>query len=192
MEELHRLAYAQSSCLYTILRATWITLIRTVVLLAARLHMVITVLLMQSLEICHIYEFSNASAKLMTVLTYLWSASLKTCGERVRDFSTSASPGRALSKSDGCQQLFYYVGKSLSNKSLKGLVELLGLESQISGSLDFIYNIDNQISSGSKDNNTYRLQENNNGGLVMEDMHYGPCKNCTSSNQTHDVLQKST
>ena len=99
----------------------------------------------------------------------LWSASLKTCGERVRDFSTSASPGRALSKSDGCQQLFYYVGKSLSNKSLKvyiyspshtpkifpyvialfisyfnmqqweGLVELLGLESQISGSLDFIY-----------------------------------------------------
>ena len=43
----------------------------------------------------------------------------ETCGERVRDFSTSASPGRALSKSDGCQQLFYYVGKSLSNKSLK-------------------------------------------------------------------------
>jgi len=104
--------------------------------------MVITFLLMQSLEICHLYEFSNASSKLITVLTHLcfliskvaektdsiwnklwyldlWSASLKTCGERVRDFPASASPGRALSKSDGCQKLFYYVEKSVSNKSLK-------------------------------------------------------------------------
>ncbi|WZZ25201.1 hypothetical protein YC2023_008602 [Brassica napus] len=33
------------------------------------LHMVIMFLLMQSLEICHLYEFSNASSKLITVLT---------------------------------------------------------------------------------------------------------------------------
>ncbi|WZY69418.1 hypothetical protein YC2023_001658 [Brassica napus] len=50
---------------------------------------------------CHVpFSCKNINLRLQRTYPCLWSASLKTCGERVRDFSTSASPGRALSKSD--------------------------------------------------------------------------------------------
>ncbi|KAG5540710.1 hypothetical protein RHGRI_020817 [Rhododendron griersonianum] len=112
MEELHRLVYAQVLSSHAL---TW-----------------------QNIEICRLYELHKVSSKMMKIAgVHHWKHGKKGSGvfwlQQARD---------EIRLSRIAQQLFDFVGKSISDESFKqweGLIELLGSESRIAGGLEFLH-----------------------------------------------------
>ncbi|OVA20255.1 Nucleoporin Nup85-like [Macleaya cordata] len=95
-------------------------------------------MLLKSLEICRLYELDSISTNLMKIAgIYHWKHGRKGSGvfwlQQARD---------EVRLNRIAQQLFDYVGKSISDDSLKqweGLIELLGSEAKTAGGLEFLH-----------------------------------------------------
>lgn len=95
-------------------------------------------ILLKSLEICRLYELDSVASKIMkTAGVHNWKHGKKGAGvfwlQQARD---------EVRLNKIAQQLFDFVGKSISDESFKqweGLIELLGFESRTAGGLEFLH-----------------------------------------------------
>ncbi|XP_065849595.1 nuclear pore complex protein NUP85 isoform X2 [Euphorbia lathyris] len=146
IEELHRLVYAQVLSSHSL---TW--QIAPVYLISCRnqgmglLEILLyrqpvqnNQLLVKNLEICRLYELDGVSSNIMKIAgVHHWKHGRKGSGvfwlQQARD---EACLNRIA------QQLFDFVGKSISDENFKqweGLIELLGSESRPAGGLEFLH-----------------------------------------------------
>ncbi|KAG5540709.1 hypothetical protein RHGRI_020817 [Rhododendron griersonianum] len=146
MEELHRLVYAQVLSSHAL---TWqiapiylasctkqgMALLK-ILLYKQPVHH--NQILLKNIEICRLYELHKVSSKMMKIAgVHHWKHGKKGSGvfwlQQARD---------EIRLSRIAQQLFDFVGKSISDESFKqweGLIELLGSESRIAGGLEFLH-----------------------------------------------------
>lgn len=146
IEELHRLIYAQVLSSHAL---TWqiapvylascskqgLGLLETLLYRQPVQH---SQTLLKSLEICRLYELDNISSNLKKIAgMHHWKHGRKGCGvfwlQQARD-------GFRLNRI--AEQLFDFVGKSISDDSFKqweGLIELLGCEARTAGGLEFLH-----------------------------------------------------
>ncbi|GFS35424.1 hypothetical protein Acr_00g0039810 [Actinidia rufa] len=112
MVELHRLVYAQFLSSHAL---TW-----------------------QNIEICRLYELDNVRSKITKIAgVHQWKHGKKGFGVF---WLQQASDEVRLNRI--AQQLFDFVGKSISDESFKqweGLIELLGSETRTAGGLEFLH-----------------------------------------------------
>ncbi|KAI8547575.1 hypothetical protein RHMOL_Rhmol07G0206600 [Rhododendron molle] len=147
MEELHRLVYAQVLSSHAL---TWqiapiylasctkqgMALLKILLYKQPVHHN--QILLKVNIEICRLYELHKVSSKMMKIAgVHHWKHGKKGSGvfwlQQARD---------EIRLSRIAQQLFDFVGKSISDESFKqweGLIELLGSESRIAGCLEFLH-----------------------------------------------------
>ncbi|XP_058222651.1 nuclear pore complex protein NUP85 isoform X1 [Rhododendron vialii] len=146
MEELHRLVYAQVLSSHAL---TWqiapiylasctkqgMALLKILLYKQPMHH---NQILLKNIEICRLYELHKVSSKMMKIAgVHHWKHGKKGSGvfwlQQARD---------EIRLSTIAQQLFDFVGKSISEESFKqweGLIELLGSESRIAGGLEFLH-----------------------------------------------------
>ncbi|XP_068656246.1 nuclear pore complex protein NUP85 [Aristolochia californica] len=146
IEELHRLVYAQVLSSHAL---TW--QIAPAYLLSCPKHGLglLEILLckqpiwhnqmiLKSLEICRLYDLDDISSSIMKIAgIHHWKHGRKGSGVY---WLQQARDGHRLSRI--AQQLFYFIGKSISDDGFKqweGLIELLGSEAGTAGGLDFLY-----------------------------------------------------
>ncbi|KAM7493328.1 hypothetical protein LguiB_027937 [Lonicera macranthoides] len=146
IEELHRLVYAQvlsSHALTWQIAPIYLTscMKQGMGLLEILLYMQPVQhnhVLLKNLEICRLYELDSVSSSLMKIAgVHHWKHGRKGCGvfwlQQARD---------EVHLNRIAQQLFDFVGKSVSDESFKqweGLIELLGSESSTAGGLEFLH-----------------------------------------------------
>ncbi|RVW17301.1 Nuclear pore complex protein NUP85 [Vitis vinifera] len=95
-------------------------------------------MLLKTTEICRLYDLESISSSIMKIAgVYHWKHGRKGSGvfwlQQARD---------EFRLNRIAQQLFDFVGRSISDESFKqweGLIELLGSESKIAGGLDFLH-----------------------------------------------------
>ncbi|XAR49495.1 hypothetical protein NMG60_11032721 [Bertholletia excelsa] len=146
IEELHRLVYAQvlsSHALTWQIAPIYLTScvrqgMGVLEILLQKQPVLNSQILLKNIEICRLYELENVSSKMMKVAgMHLWKHGRKGSGifwlQQARD---EARLNRIA------QQLFDFVGKSISDESLKqweGLIELLASDSRTAGGLEFLH-----------------------------------------------------
>ncbi|KAG9439936.1 hypothetical protein H6P81_020101 [Aristolochia fimbriata] len=146
IEELHRLIYAQVLSSHAL---TWqiapayllscpkngLGLLEILLLKQPIWH---NQMILKTLEICRLYDLDDISSSIMKIAgIYHWKHGRKGSGVY---WLQEARDGHRLSRI--AQQLFYFVGKSISDDGFKqweGLIELLGSEAGSAGGLDFLY-----------------------------------------------------
>ncbi|THG20083.1 hypothetical protein TEA_000636 [Camellia sinensis var. sinensis] len=153
MEELHRLVYAQvlsshaltwqiapiylTSCMKQGMGLLEILLYKQPVQHNQLLLKVVTFIVL-NIEICRLYELDSVSSKIMKIAgVHHWKHGKKGSGVF---WLQQAQDEVCLNRI--AQQLFNFVGKSISDESLKqweGLIELLGSESRTAGGLEFLH-----------------------------------------------------
>ncbi|XP_026447683.1 nuclear pore complex protein NUP85-like [Papaver somniferum] len=146
IEELHRLVYAQVLASHAL---TW--QIAPVYLMSCMKQGIALLeillykqpvqhnrMLLKSLEICRMYQLDSISTNLMKIAgIYHWKHGRKGSGVF---WLQQAGDERRLSRI--AQQLFDYVGKSISDDSFKqweGMIELLSSEARSAGGLEFLH-----------------------------------------------------
>lgn len=144
IEELHRLVYAQGLSSHAL---TWqIAPVYLMSCMKQGMGLLEILLYRQSvqhnllkiIEICRLYELNNVSANIMKVAgVHHWKHGRKGSGvfwlQQARD---------EVRLNRIAQQLFDFVGKSISDESFKqweGLIDLLGSESKSAGGLEFLH-----------------------------------------------------
>ncbi|XP_052211367.1 nuclear pore complex protein NUP85 [Diospyros lotus] len=146
MEELHRLVFAQVLSSHAL---TWqiapiyltscvkqgISLLEILLYKHPVQH---NQILLKNIEICRLYELDHVSSKIMKIAgVHHWKHGKKGFGifwlQQARD---------EVRLNRIAQQLFDFVGKSVSDEGFKeweGLIELLGSESRTAGGLEFLH-----------------------------------------------------
>lgn len=146
IEELHRLVYAQvlsSHALTWQIAPIYLTscMKQGMGLLEVLLYkqpVQDNQMLLKTTEICRLYDLESISSSIMKIAgVYHWKHGRKGSGvfwlQQARD---------EFRLNRIAQQLFDFVGRSISDESFKqweGLIELLGSESKIAGGLDFLH-----------------------------------------------------
>ncbi|XP_028056570.1 nuclear pore complex protein NUP85 isoform X2 [Camellia sinensis] len=146
MEELHRLVYAQvlsSHALTWQIAPIYLTScmkqgMGLLEILLYKQPVQHNQLLLKNIEICRLYELDSVSSKIMKIAgVHHWKHGKKGSGVF---WLQQAQDEVCLNRI--AQQLFNFVGKSISDESLKqweGLIELLGSESRTAGGLEFLH-----------------------------------------------------
>lgn len=146
IEELHRLVYAQVLASHEL---TWqIAPVYLISCMKPGMGLLEILLyrqpvlhkqgLLKNLEICRLYELESVSSNIMKIAgVHHWKHGRKGCGVF---WLQQAQDEIRLNKI--AQQLFDFVGKSLSKESFKqweGLIELLGSDTRTAGGLEFLH-----------------------------------------------------
>ncbi|XP_041019286.1 nuclear pore complex protein NUP85 [Juglans microcarpa x Juglans regia] len=146
IEELHRLVYAQvlsSDALTWQIAPIYLTScikqgMGLLEILLSKQPVQDVQILLKVIEICRLYELDSVSSNIMKIAgVYHWKHGRKGSGvfwlQQARD---------EVRLNRIAQQLFDFVGQSISDESFKqweGLIELLGAESKTAGGLEFLH-----------------------------------------------------